>query len=89
MGDPERMLRQGALQLPAPPLVGLDRENQIGILCPDDVLQPVDLAIWHEHVDDHQAEDARPRGSVGSLYLDRPQRRIGQDHRQLHAEASE
>ena len=89
MGDPERMMRQGILQVPAPPFVGLDREDQIGILCPDDVLQPVDLAVWHEHVDDHQAEGARSGRRLGLSHLDRPQRGVGQDHRELHREAPE
>ena len=35
--DPERMIRQGALEVFAPPRVGLDREDEVGIVRKDDV----------------------------------------------------
>ena len=86
---PERVLAERLLQLPAPPVVGLDRQDEVGIVRRDDFGQPVRCPVVHQDVDDQKADGARPPGVSGPAHVDRPQTRVGQNDPQLHTKTHE
>jgi hypothetical protein len=89
VSDLEWIVVQSLFQLSLPPLVGLDRQEQIGIVRRDDLGQSVGCPILLQHVDDQQAEGAWSGEISRRAHLDRPNARVGQDDRQLRAKAHE
>ena len=89
MHDPAGILVRDRGEALAPPVVDLERQDQIGRVLADQRQQPVGLAVRHQHVDHQEAQPALGRRRGAGQHLGPPQARVGQNHRELVGEAGE